>query len=55
MPLIIKGTIVGALTIYSEVPQAFDTEEVDLMRHLSDVVTLGMRATDDKAKYEAHA
>ncbi len=54
LPLCDHEEIFGALTMYSEEPDAFDDEEMDLLRQLADdisygICTLRMRAEKDKA------
>ncbi len=56
LPLTDRNTVFGALTIYSEEPDAFDDEEVNLLGQLAEdlsygISTLRMRAAKAKADF----
>ena len=44
LPLISDETVIGAITIYAPEPDAFDPDEVDLLRELADNLAYGMMA-----------
>ncbi|MGA9141812.1 MAG: PAS domain S-box protein [Methanocella sp.] len=48
LPLHSNDTTFGALTIYSETPDAFDTEEVELLSELADNLAFGIMALRDR-------
>ncbi len=50
LPLIYDDTILGALTIYSERPDAFDSDEVSLLSELADELSYGIMALRDRAE-----
>ena len=52
LPLIANGQSIGALNIYAKEPDAFDTEEVDLLSNLADDLSYGIMALRAKAELE---
>ncbi|MBI5767318.1 MAG: PAS domain S-box protein [Verrucomicrobia bacterium] len=55
-PLTVEGTVVAAVAIYSSDPEAFDANEVALLRELADDMAYGLqtlRARERQAKAEA--
>ncbi|MGA9139498.1 MAG: GAF domain-containing sensor histidine kinase [Methanocella sp.] len=50
LPLIYDNMIFGALTIYSDRPDAFDSEEVSLLSELADELSYGIRALRERAE-----
>jgi PAS domain S-box-containing protein len=51
-PLIVGGQTLGALSLYSSDPDAFDSEEVDLLRELADDVAYGIGALRNRDERE---
>jgi len=49
LPLHIRGNVLGNLSIYSHVPDAFDDEEVRLLQELADDVAYGITSLRDAA------
>ncbi len=57
IPLNVDDDVIGALTIYSPDPTAFDAGEVELLRELADNLSFGisrLRHADQLARSEAH-
>jgi PAS domain S-box-containing protein len=52
VPLIIRGTTIGALNIYATEPEAFDAEEVRLLTELADDLAYGLAALRTRAARE---
>ena len=48
IPLILDGKTFGAISIYSVEPNAFDSEEVNLLNELADDLTFGILAIRDR-------
>ncbi len=54
LPLITEGEVFGAITIYSEIPNAFSTKESELLTGLVDNLAYGVKMLRDrKAKLKA--
>ncbi len=52
IPFGYEGKILGALNIYAELPDAFDTEEVELLKELADDLAFGLLVL--RSKEERH-
>jgi PAS domain S-box-containing protein len=44
LPLLVSGEVLGSLNIYSSEPNAFDAEEVDLLRQVAGNLSFGLEA-----------
>jgi PAS domain S-box-containing protein len=52
LPLITEGRSLGALNIYAKEPDAFDTEEVDLLSNLADDLSYGIVSLRARAELQ---
>jgi putative nucleotidyltransferase with HDIG domain len=52
LPLIKEGALLGALVIYADIPDAFDQEEVDLLKHIADDLTFRLSTMRMRREYE---
>jgi len=52
LPLRDQGKVVAALTIYATQPYAFDPDEVELLRHLADDISVGIAGRRSKEEAE---
>jgi len=55
LPLSDSGTVVGALTIYAAQPDAFDSDEVDLLAAFADDLSYGVSALRNRREADAAA
>ena len=51
LPLVSEGNCLGALTIYASFPDAFNEQEVDLLKRLASDLTYGIVALRARAEY----
>ena len=51
-PLHLGGDVIGALAIYQSEPQAFDSDEINLLSALADDLTFGMANLRDRAEQQ---
>lgn len=55
-PLLVRGTVVGALSIYSHEPDAFDTDELELLNESAEDLAFGITVLRARQETEqAHA
>ncbi|NOX87667.1 MAG: PAS domain S-box protein [Calditrichaeota bacterium] len=52
LPLIVENQIIGALNIYSREPEAFDEEEIRLLKELTDNLSFGIQALRTRKEKE---
>ncbi len=52
LPLIIEGKVLGIINIYAEEPNAFDLEEVDLLKELAGDLSFGIKVLREKLEHE---
>ncbi|MGO8735392.1 MAG: PAS domain S-box protein [Terriglobia bacterium] len=52
LPILVQDRVLGALTIYAEEPEAFDTQEVQLLTELSGDLAYGIQALRTKAEHK---
>lgn len=55
VPLIVKGTVIGVMTLASKIPEAYTPRDVEIMESLADQVGISMHNAMLHAKVQDHA